>query len=138
MEKFRNDTLRLDRDNKENFLSDYLFCGFTPVYAQSHVRVGRAREGAAVGVAEALVVLHEGLVRRGSGPGSELTKGCILSVKLLAGLVGQSAWFEEEEQHLEAKLDCTLLTFDTEEMLRILRLNPAMKQLLEAKLKVIS
>jgi hypothetical protein len=93
VEKFRNDTLRLDRDNKENFLSDYLFCGFTPVYAQSHVRVGKAREGAAVGVGEALVVLHEGLVRRGSGPGSELTKGCILSVKLLAGLVGQSGWF---------------------------------------------
>ena len=31
--------MRQDRENKEQFLSQFLFCGLTPAYQQSSVRI---------------------------------------------------------------------------------------------------
>ena len=39
LERLKNDLMRQDRENKEQFLSQFLFCGLTPAYQQSSVKI---------------------------------------------------------------------------------------------------
>jgi hypothetical protein len=60
----RSDILKQDREKKEAFLSQYLFCGLTPVYPQTAVRLASFKEKEEVYAEDRLLVLREGLVRR--------------------------------------------------------------------------
>lgn len=79
-EKLRNDLLRLDRQNKESFLSQFLFCDGMPVYPLSAVKLVYFRENQEI-VSDNVLVLREGLVKRKlkKGEGTELTSGCLVS-----------------------------------------------------------
>lgn len=106
IDKFKNDMLRQDRENKESFLSNYLFCNFTPVYSLPNVNIAYVRDGCNVETKpNAILILHAGLVRRknrhtNKSVGTELTRGCVLSYRLLASIFDTSNWFNEEEEEI--------------------------------------
>lgn len=99
MEKFKNDVLRQDREIKEEFMSSYLFCNFTPVYYMSNVHVIWVKEGHEVEVKNGLVfLLYSGVIKRKVKnekiiDGTELTKGCILNCKMLANVLDKAELF---------------------------------------------
>jgi hypothetical protein len=93
IDKFKNDLLRQDRENKENFLSNYLFCNFTPVYSLPNVSIAQVSEGCDVELKpNVILILHAGLVKRKNRHtkkcvGTELTRGCLLSYRLVATII---------------------------------------------------
>jgi hypothetical protein len=143
MEKFKNDVLRQDREIKEEFMSSYLFCNFTPVYYISNINVLAVKENHDVELKAGLIyLLYHGVVKRKVRSdrlveGTELTKGCLINCRVLSLLLDRNDLFAEEETY-ETKVDSIVLSFDLEEMSRILKLNGSLKQLLEGKLKTIS
>ena len=73
---------RQDREKKSAFLSQYLFCGLTPVYPLTAVKLFTIGVGKIVSDEEHLLVLRSGLVTRhckGKKEGSQLTAGCLVS-----------------------------------------------------------
>lgn len=135
LDKFRNDLLRQDRDKKELFLSQYLFCGLTPVYPLSAVKLLEAQENEEIKAEEGLLVLRTGLVRRRcrqKNGGSQLTAGCLVNTNRMAQLIEMSQ--AAEDCSFEAIEPCRFVSFQPEEFSRLIRVNAKLKKSLAAKL----
>lgn len=88
----------------------------------------------------AILLLQSGLIRRKpkkNGEGTQLTSGSIINARQLAKILQMPQNYPPNEEFFETIEESTIIKFQMEELLRILKLNPNLKKILEGKLRTI-